>query len=278
MKTQLHTSCDNLVRSDCNERNAQITSAGRRGFLGLAATLAVTAIADPTKVLATIAPESYTSKGGKITGLYRINFSATGLSVLRQTNGSVRIGDLPILQALQFRSIVLTRIDANTFSALKEECPHEGSSIELFNANTREFWCRAHDSYFGPTGARLRGPANRSLTSYPVQFTSGNDFLFIDVPGVTSVKSVEQATTGIRTIGPNPASEQLTVEFIVSEPQRVRIGLVNIVGQEVLTVVDQQFTAGVYKRNVNVASVARGLYFCKLDAESTTDSAKVMLV
>jgi Rieske Fe-S protein len=276
MKSYLPSYCthDSSRVSSCAENNAVILSAGRRGFLGLAGALAVTSLTEPTKVLAMIAPESYTSKGGRITGLYRINFNAPGLSVLRQTNGSVRIGDVPILQALQFRSIVVT----NTFSALNEECPHEGTSINLFNPATREFRCALHDSFFGPTGTRLRGPATRNLTSYPVQFTAGNDFLFIDVPGVTSAKLIEQATTGIRTIGPNPASEQLTVEFVVSEPQHIRIALLNIIGQEVMTVVDQQFNVGTHKRIANVASVARGMYFCKLDAESVTDSAKVVLV
>jgi Rieske Fe-S protein len=279
MQSNDPSSCSALRGSspECSERDNNLLHASRRGFLGLAATLTVTALTDPTKVLATITPDTFSSKGGKIAGLYRINFSSPGLSVLRNVNGSVRIGDVPILQVLQFRSIVLTRIDTNTFSALNEDCPHEGSSIELFNPSSREFWCRAHDSYFGPTGTRLRGPATRGLTSYPVTFTPGNDFLFIDVPGITSAKSTEQATTGIRTIGPNPATEQMTVEFVVSEAQHVRIALVNLIGEDVLTVVDQPFTVGVYKRNVNVAAIARGVHFCILDSSSGRDSVKVIL-
>jgi Rieske Fe-S protein len=45
-------------------------------------------------------------------------------------------------------------------------CPHEGCEVD-WNGDERKFLCPCHDSAFGADGARLSGPAQRSLDALP---------------------------------------------------------------------------------------------------------------
>ena len=68
------------------------------------------------------------------------------------------------------KGFVITR-SAQGLVAFDNECTHEGCAVEV---DTDQLACYCHNSFFNrTTGAVLRGPARRSLMSYPVSEVNG---------------------------------------------------------------------------------------------------------
>ena len=55
---------------------------------------------------------------------------------------------------------------------LSAVCPHEGCEV-AWNNETKRFACPCHESYFGPDGSRLSGPAQRGLYQLPSRVQDG---------------------------------------------------------------------------------------------------------
>ena len=68
------------------------------------------------------------------------------------------------------KGFVITR-SAQGLVAFDNECTHEGCAVEV---DKDQLACYCHNSFFNrTTGAVLRGPARRSLMSYPVTEVNG---------------------------------------------------------------------------------------------------------
>lgn len=68
------------------------------------------------------------------------------------------------------KGFVITR-SAQGLVAFDNVCTHEGCAVEV---DKDQLACYCHNSFFnGTTGAVLRGPARRSLMSYPVSEVNG---------------------------------------------------------------------------------------------------------
>ncbi len=68
------------------------------------------------------------------------------------------------------KGFVITR-SAQGLVAFDNECTHEGCAVEV---DADQLACYCHNSFFNrTTGAVLRGPARRSLMSYPVSEING---------------------------------------------------------------------------------------------------------
>jgi Rieske Fe-S protein len=55
---------------------------------------------------------------------------------------------------------------------LSAVCPHEGCEV-AWDKQTKRFSCPCHESYFGPDGSRLSGPARRGLDQLPSRVQDG---------------------------------------------------------------------------------------------------------
>lgn len=55
---------------------------------------------------------------------------------------------------------------------LSPVCPHEGCEV-FWEESRNRFACPCHESYFGPDGARLTGPARRGLDQLPSRVHEG---------------------------------------------------------------------------------------------------------
>ena len=91
-------------------------------------------------------------------------------------------GDKPVM-----RSIVIERQEGWATTAeehfvyvlpnknnqvLSSACPHEGCNVG-WQDETNQFACPCHDSFFGPEGSRLSGPARRGLDPLPSRTENG---------------------------------------------------------------------------------------------------------
>ena len=78
---------------------------------------------------------------------------------------------------------------------------------------------------------------------------------------------------------PNPFNPSTTIEFGLTKEMAVELKVYNILGQEVLTLIDGQLMkAGVYKVNFKAFDLASGTYVYRLKAGSQVMSKKMLLL
>jgi hypothetical protein len=71
---------------------------------------------------------------------------------------------------------------------------------------------------------------------------------------------------------PNPFNAETTINFSIPVKSRVRIELVNILGQFEQTLCDRIYEAGNHHIRLNGNRLSSGIYFCKMEAKKTDDS------
>jgi nitrite reductase/ring-hydroxylating ferredoxin subunit len=234
----------------------------RREFLRTTLAASVFAVVGGVpKLIGEVLPDDFKERGSQLMGLYTLRFMS--FPVLRTLNGSVRL-QIPGAP-LSLGQIIITRYEANTFSALNEACPHEGQSVGDFSGG--RFVCPLHGSVFSGDGRRISGLANRGMTSYPVTYKAGDDFLQVDVPGLatTSVKGDVQYTSGLSQNFPNPTSGSTIIEYTVAKECTVAITIFSILGKEVLELVRRDHEPGQYRINADVSHLNKGVYFYRMD-------------
>ncbi len=77
---------------------------------------------------------------------------------------------------------------------------------------------------------------------------------------------------------PNPFNPSTTVHFELPKESYVTLKVYNMLGQEVLTVLDNEFEAGRYNVKIDGANISSGLYFYRLVAADFIQTKKMMLV
>lgn len=77
---------------------------------------------------------------------------------------------------------------------------------------------------------------------------------------------------------PNPFNAMTGVTFLVPSTSRVKLELVNILGQRVMTLEDRTYTAGAHRVMINANNLTSGLYFVRMEAGSFHAVQKVTLV
>ncbi len=95
----------------------------------------------------------------------------------------------------------------------------------------------------------------------------------------------EQLPTGfsLQQNYPNPFNPSTIIEFTVPELANVRLTVYNLLGQEVMTLVDQEMSAGVYRaawdgQDRSGTPVAGGVYFYRLETDEFAETRKMVLL
>lgn len=77
---------------------------------------------------------------------------------------------------------------------------------------------------------------------------------------------------------PNPFNPSTTFRFAIPEPQIVELTLFNILGREVVTLVNQRLDAGTYSVLWDASRFSSGVYFYRMKAGSFVQTGKAVLV
>lgn len=77
---------------------------------------------------------------------------------------------------------------------------------------------------------------------------------------------------------PNPFNPTTKISYMLSKSSQVTLKIYNLVGQEVVTLVNEQKNSGSYSVEFNGADLSSGAYFYKLTAGSFTSVKKMMLI
>ncbi|MFA9212832.1 MAG: T9SS type A sorting domain-containing protein [Candidatus Methylacidiphilales bacterium] len=76
---------------------------------------------------------------------------------------------------------------------------------------------------------------------------------------------------------PNPASNDVTIAFDLKARKDVKISLVNLLGQEVISIANDNFSAGNNEVKFNVGNLSAGVYFYTMTVDGISQSQKIMI-
>jgi hypothetical protein len=77
---------------------------------------------------------------------------------------------------------------------------------------------------------------------------------------------------------PNPFNTTVNIQYQISRPSQVRMNIYNLTGQMIATLVDTHQEAGHHSVRWNGASVASGVYFCRLEESGGIVTQKMLLL
>ncbi len=102
--------------------------------------------------------------------------------------------------------------------------------------------------------------------------------LTVDTSDCTDVEDERMQVFALGNPFPNPFNAGITVNYSIAEEGPVTLRLYNIAGQEVMTVLDESLSPGVYANSVETDHLPNGLFFLKLSAGPRSDVKKIMHV
>ena len=77
---------------------------------------------------------------------------------------------------------------------------------------------------------------------------------------------------------PNPFNPTTTIQFTLPEASRVTLKLFDILGRELVTLVDKEMETGVHKVLFNAKDFASGVYFYRIQAKSENSDPRQAFV
>jgi len=77
---------------------------------------------------------------------------------------------------------------------------------------------------------------------------------------------------------PNPFNPSTTLRFSLSEPGRTRLDIYNIRGQHVLSVLNEDLSAGSYSYRLDFSSLSAGIYISRLQSGSSIQSRRMLYI
>ncbi|MGE5497715.1 MAG: phosphodiester glycosidase family protein, partial [Syntrophothermus sp.] len=116
------------------------------------------------------------------------------------------------------------------------------------------------------------------------QVTAGTiyiDNLRLKYPGeVTAVSHDDElpASYSLSQNYPNPFNPSTVIEFTLPELSRVNLTVYDILGREVLQLLNRQMSAGNHRVSFNAAGLPSGIYICRMQASGNTFARKMLLL
>jgi len=77
---------------------------------------------------------------------------------------------------------------------------------------------------------------------------------------------------------PNPFNPSTIIEFVLPHTSFVTLKIFNLLGQEVATILKQELSSGKHQVEWNASSFQSGIYFYRLQANSFTETKKIVLL
>jgi len=189
----------------------------------------------------------------------------------------IRVADAVSLGAitlnLGYNSALLEVVEVNAVDGALSNTT--SSNIALAWSNVSPMVLNNNDAI-----VTLRVKALGQITSSDVLFTIGMETEFAD-PNANVLEDVTLKTFGITTEPaatdyflsynrPNPFSTSTQIEYTLPESGKVRLSVVDLLGQELAVLINQTQTAGSYTVQYNAAGMAPGVYIYKITVQGET--------
>ena len=115
-------------------------------------------------------------------------------------------------------------------------------------------------------------------TNYQIQ--SGFWYLYFQdvVVNVEDEENIIPVTFKLEQNYPNPFNPSTIIKFAVPERNRVLIKIYDLLGAEVLTLINEDLDAGWYERTFDAGSLSTGVYIYRMQAGSYVSTKKMLMV
>jgi len=77
---------------------------------------------------------------------------------------------------------------------------------------------------------------------------------------------------------PNPFNPSTTIKFVINKKSNVTLTIFNTIGENVLTLVNEEKVAGSYEVNFDAAGFTSGIYYYKLQTDDFVETKKMILL
>lgn len=198
------------------------------------------------------------------------------------TTGLCAIGDL---------SIGKTTNNGNNWSTL----PNPGTDyVNGIVGNGTNFWMTCYGYHIWKTinngnnwTMDYISPVNHNYTYIARARTGGRMWAVTDagdiskndgLVGVIPVSNEIPATFNLGQNYPNPFNPSTSINFSIPSVSSVSMKIYDILGNEVLTVVNENLQAGAYSVRVDLSDLSSGIYFYTIKAGGFIDTKKMILV
>jgi glucose/arabinose dehydrogenase len=105
-----------------------------------------------------------------------------------------------------------------------------------------------------------------------------NKFVLVLTPKeITGLNEIQKTGIKIENIYPNPLKNQFTIALSLPKATTVTASLYDVTGRELALVMNQEFTAGSHSRQINVSTMAAGVYFLKVTADNASVTQRLIV-
>jgi hypothetical protein len=113
--------------------------------------------------------------------------------------------------------------------------------------------------------------------------SSGDDAAWIDMivfpPIYTPVSIPESGPAGFMKVYPNPLTDNLFIDYTLTESSRVKISIIDASGQELFILADNLYQqAGSYRISQDIERMPAGMYYCRIVTETGILMKKLMKI
>jgi len=133
-------------------------------------------------------------------------------------------------------------------------------------------------------GCGCGGPRKIGVDTEGIYFDNIGVYYVYTISGVENVSGVPIAgRPRIQRSFPNPFNPATTIEFSVPKPGPVRVGIFDIHGKRVATLVDQAMSSGIFRvrwngKSQSGADVASGVYYAQIQSRGGSGSGRLVMV
>jgi len=100
----------------------------------------------------------------------------------------------------------------------------------------------------------------------------------LDVTSINSDKEIAPAEYILKQNYPNPFNPSTKIEFILVEPGFVNLKVFNILGEELVQLINKELSAGLHSVDFNASQLTSGIYFYSINVEGKFSSVRKMLL
>ncbi len=135
-------------------------------------------------------------------------------------------------------------------------------------------------AYYGgfgmPTVVLLGGTDHRVMFSTQSFSTSDTTIMRDSILNLLSPSGIDNLNNSVSSVNifPNPANEKIQLSMDVMKPSVLKIELVNILGEKVITVYDNMVSNGTFTKEISTSELSNGIYFIRINGESATQNYK----
>ncbi|HPS65054.1 MAG TPA: T9SS type A sorting domain-containing protein, partial [Ignavibacteria bacterium] len=117
--------------------------------------------------------------------------------------------------------------------------------------------------------------------NYVFAGTGGQSIWIHALPGLLSLQNIpSEVPSGYKLEQnfPNPFNPATNIKFSIPKSSLVRLSVFNVAGMEVETLLNETLTPGTYQTSWEASKYSSGVYFCKLQSESFSETKRMILI